>query len=436
MKKSEGVKKLRKKRCNSTKVKGLVVAILVSFTFSAVVCPCACAASMWSMTYGGTGNEIGTGETLQTSDGGYAISGDTNSSGAGGVDFWLFKTDEFGSMQWEMTYGGAQDETSGEMCQTSDGGYALAGGTYSFGVGDSDFWLVKTDSSGNMQWNNTYGGADYDFAYSIVQTSDGGYALFGVTESFGVGGEDFWLVKTDSSGNMQWNRTYGGTGNDHGTSVVQSSDGGYAVSGYTNSFGAGNTDYWLVKTDASGTMEWNNTYGGTGIDSTYQLSRTSDGGYAMAGYSTSFGGVGAYLVKTDSGGNMQWNNTYWSPSMANSLIQTFDGGFALIGFTSTGGQDIYFVKTDASGNMEWNKTYGGTGVERAYTIIQTIDGGYALTGYTTSFGAGGEDIWLVKTDEYGLIPEGLSIGVMLLLSTVASIVGIRILRKQSKWKRW
>jgi hypothetical protein len=428
------VKESNKKNRNGIKFKGLIIAMLFSFTFSAVFCSCASAASMWETTYGGEGNDIGTGETLQASDGGYAISGDTNSSGAGGVDFWLIRTDAEANMLWNKTYGGALDETSGEMCQTNDGGYALAGGTYSFGAGDSDFWLVKTDADGMSYWNETYGGTGYEYAMAVVQTLDSGYALFGVTESFGAGSQDFYLVKTDASGNMQWNKTYGGTTDDYGTSIVQTSDGGYALAGYTNSFGAGNNDFWLVKTDSSGNMLWNRTYGGTGTDNTYQLRLTSDDGYAMAGYTTSFGGFSAYLVKTDASGNMEWNGTYGSPSMANSLIQTADGGFALAGFTSTGGQDIYVAKTNASGNMEWNKTYGGTGIDRAYSIMQTDDNGYVLTGYTTSLGAGGQDIYFMKTDEDGVVPESLTIGAMVLLSTVAVIVGTRYFRKRPKWE--
>jgi predicted secreted protein len=439
MKKSEGVKKLRKKARNSTKVKGLVIAFLVSFIFSAVVYPCECAASMWSMTYGGTGNDVGIGETVQTSDGGYAVSGDTSSSGAGGVDFWLFKTDEFGNMQWNMTYGGAQDETIGEMCHTSDGGYAIAGGTYSFGAGDMDFWLVKTDSDGNMEWNKTYGGEGYDYGFSVTQASDGGYAIFGTTESFGAGGQDFYLVKTDAAGNMMWNMTYGGNGTDYGTRVIQSGD-GYAISGYTNSFGAGGNDYWLVKTDSNGIMQWNYTYGMAATnEGSYYMMQTSDGGYVLGGL-TSANSYDAYLVKTDTDGNMEWNKTYGGTGaqIGETAIQTADEGYAIVGYGFYVGKgfDSFLYKTDAAGNMMWNMTYGGNNTEIPYSIIQTSDGGYVLTGSTTSFGAGGEDVWLVKTDESGVIPEGLPIGVMLLLSTVASIVGIRILRKQSKWKRW
>jgi hypothetical protein len=438
IKKLEGVKKVRKKNYNRLKVKGLMIAILVSFTFSAVVCPCARAASMWSKTYGGTGNDAGTGETIQTSDGGFAISGDTNSSGAGGMDFWLIRTDADGNMLWNKTYGGALDEVCGDMCESSDGGYTIAGGTYSFGAGDQDFYLVKTDSSGNMQWNNTYGGTGNEWTTSVVQTFDGGYAMFGFTESFGAGDRDFYLVKTDVSGNMQWNKTYGGTGNEYdGYALVQTNDGGYTMVGSTNSFGAGNYDVWLVKTDASGNMQWNKTYGGTGIDNGHALIQTSDGGYAIPGYTTSFGGVKAYLVKTDASGNMQWNKTYSTliADLGLHVIQTADGGYAIVGWNYANGQDLTLYKTDATGNLQWNMTYGGTGIEYGFALLQTSDGGYLLTGNTDSIGAGGTDVWLVKVDEYGVIPEGLSVGVMLLLSTVAAIVGIRILHKRPKWRR-
>jgi predicted secreted protein len=231
---------------------GLIIAILVSCAVSAAVCPCARAATMWSKTYGGTDTDTGAGEIIQTSDGGYAISGDTASFGAGGTDYWLIKTDAAGNMQWNKTYGGLLDESDSAMCQTSDGGYALAGYTKSFGAGDLNFWLVKTDALGNMQWNQTYGGTGTDYGFSMVQTTDGGYAIIGYTSSFGAGGNDAWLVKTDAAGNMQWNQIYGGASNDAGWSLTQTIDGGYAIAGNTESFGAGGRDFYFAKTNESG----------------------------------------------------------------------------------------------------------------------------------------------------------------------------------------
>jgi len=428
------------KNCNRTKVKGLVIAFLVSFTLSAVVCPCECAASMWSMTYGGTGADNGWGDLFQTSDGGYVVSGDTESFGAGGTDFWLVKIDADGNMEWNMTYGGTGIDTHTFMCQTSDGGYALVGETESFGAGDKDFWLVKIDADGNMEWNMTYGGTGSETLPSLCQTSDGGYAVAGCTTSFGAGDQDGWLVKTDADGNMEWNMTYGGTSLDQTYLVFATPDGGYAMGGTTMSFGAGGLDLWLVKTDAAGNMQWNKTYGGIGIDFGMHLIQTLDGGYAILGFTLSFGvgGGDCWLVKTDSDGNMLWNKTYGETGLdcGVHVLQTVDGGYATVGWTSGNGQDAWLFKTDADGNMQWNQTYGGTEDDQGWSLIETTDGGFALAGNTYSFGAGDQDFYVVKTDELGVVPEGLTVGVMLLLSTVAAIVGIRYLHKRPKWKRW
>jgi hypothetical protein len=257
----------------------------------------------WSKTYGGNGEDIAL-DLVHTSDEGYALVGVTNSSGAGNYDFLLVKTDSSGNMQWNKTFGGPGNDVASALVQTSDGGYALAGSTNSFGAGSNDFLLVKTDSSGNMQWNRPYGGTGNDVASALVQTTDGGYALAGSTNSSGAGNYDFWLVKTDASGIMQWNETYKGANDDEAYALVQTSDGGYALAGYTYSLGAGNNDFWLVKTDASGNMEWNKAYGGTGSDWASALVQTSDGGYALAGTTYSFGSGKAdfWLVKTDASG--------------------------------------------------------------------------------------------------------------------------------------
>jgi predicted secreted protein len=199
---------------------------------------------------------------------------------------------------WSKTYGRTGEDEAYSLAQTGDGGYALAGTTDSFGAGDYDFWLVKTDASGNAQWNKTYGGIGYEWAYALVQTTDGGYALAGRTESSGPSSGDFWLVKADSNGEMQWNKTYGGTGDEWTQALVQTGDGGYALAGATSSFGAGDYDFWLVKTDVNGNAQWNKTYGATSGDIGYALVQTADGGYALAGREDG----DFWLVKTDADG--------------------------------------------------------------------------------------------------------------------------------------
>ncbi|MBA7493596.1 hypothetical protein ES702_04155 [subsurface metagenome] len=366
-------------------------------------------ATEWSQTYGGASHDAGY-SVVKTSDGGYTIAGCTESFGAGGSDCWLVKTDWTGNMQWNKTYGGALNEGTQSMIQTSDGGYTIAGHTNSFGAGGRDFWLVKTDTYGNMEWNKTYGGTSDDmctFQYCLVQTSDGGYAIGGWTKSFGAGSSDFWLIKTDAYGNMQWNQTYGDTGIEYAYSLVQTSDGGYAIAGWTNSFGAGAHDMWLVKTDADGNMEWNKTYGGTNWDEAYSVIQTSDGGYAIAGYTRSLG-VGRWdfwLVKTDSTGIEEWNQTYGDvyDDYGHCVQQTGDGGYVIGGSTqvsSVGGSfDFWLIKTDAAGNAQWNQTFGGTGRDALQSMVQTGDGGYALAGMhggPTDAEAGDYDFWLIK----------------------------------------
>jgi hypothetical protein len=363
----------------------------------------------WNKTYGGTNNdEICS--LIQTNDGGFALAGGTNSTGEGEVDFFLIKIDANGNMQWNQTYGGVSSDQVWSVVQTKDGGYALAGYTWSFGVEGCDAWLVKTDENGTVEWNQTYGGWLDDFAFSVVQTDDGGYALAGGTSSSGAGYTDFWLVKANATGAMEWNKTYGDLLDDVAYSMIQTKDGGYALAGETIRYGGSIPDFWLVKTNATGVMEWNKTYGGPQDDYATCVIQTIDGGYALAGATYSFGAVSGdfWLVKADANGDAKWNKTYGGTreDVAYSVIQADDGGYAVAGYTQSfgaGNADFWLVKTDENGKMFWNRTYGGTEEDVAYSMIQTRDKGYALAGYTYSFGAGYMDCWLVKTEiEAGL----------------------------------
>jgi len=350
-------------------------------------------------TYGIDDNHDEAHSLIQTSDGGYAMLGYTRHYEGGWLytsDFWLVKTDPAGNAEWNRTYGapGTLNRESGQsVVQTDDGGYALAGYFDNYSEpSDDDFWLVKTDSLGNMEWNQTYGGADDDWAHSVVQTSDGGYVMAGFTDSYGAGYRDVYLVKTDSTGNMEWNKTYGGAHWDLAHCVIQTSDEGYVVAGSTQSYGAGYHDVWLIKTDSTGSMQWNQTYGGTGFDRAYSVVQTSDEGYTLAGVTDSFG-AGDYdfwLVKTDSAGKMVWNQTYGGiqTEEAYSTIQTTDGGYVLTGGTTSfgaSGYDSWLVKTDSTGNMQWNQTYGEPLADLAYAVVQTVGGGYAMVGYSNYY---------------------------------------------------
>jgi hypothetical protein len=367
----------------------------------------------WSKTYGGSGYDCAY-AVIRTVDGGYAVAGETDSSGGVLSDAWLVKTDVNGVLLWNRTYGSVGTDSAQAVVQTSDGGYALGGYTSSSGSGGFDVWLVKTDGNGVLQWSRTHGGSGGDLAYSVVQTSDGGYALAGMTTSFGAGGFDLWLVKTYTDGTFQWGVTYGGAGDDYAASLVQAADDGYALAGSTDSFGAGAQDVWFVKTDANGVKQWNRTYGGDSTDGASAVIRTADGGYALAGQTASLGaGMGdAWLIKTEADGTMQWGRTYggYNGDDARGVVQTSDGGYALAGLTTSFGVgvgDAWLVKTDAEGIQQWSRTYGGPDYDMVFSVVPTADGGYALAGYTNSFGAGVYDAWLVKTEaEQGLMWVG------------------------------
>ncbi|KPJ58506.1 MAG: hypothetical protein AMJ46_14090, partial [Latescibacteria bacterium DG_63] len=258
---------------------------------------------------------------------------------------------------------------------------------------------------GDTLWTRTYGGSDNDYGYSVHETSDGGYIIAGTTKSFGAGNYDVYLLKTDASGDAVWTRTYGGGDLDYGYSAIQTADGGYAVVGRTKSFGAGNYDVYLVKTDSSGDTTWTRTYGGGDRDEGHSLQQTADGGYIIVGYNDPWGTaiMDVYLVKIDAQGGVLWTRTHGTEDnydCAFSVQQTTDGGYIVAGksdYWETNDTQVRIYKTDPDGDTLWTRTYGGSAWDEAYWVQQTTDGGYIVAGYTESFGAGNQDFYLLKT---------------------------------------
>jgi len=358
--------------------------------------------TLWTKTYGGTGADVGY-SVQQTSDGGFIIAGYTSSFGAGSNDVWLIKTDASGDTLWTRTFGGSESDVGNSVCQTAEGGYIIAGKTASFGAGSNDVWLIKTDASGDTIWTKTFGGSEGEDVSKIQRTSDNGYVILGLTTSYGEGGWDIYLIKTDASGDTLWTKAYGGSNHELGASVQQTLDNGYVITGSTGSFGAGSEDAWLIKTDASGDTLWTKTFGGSEPDRVRSIQQTDDSGYIMTGYTNSFGAGSSdvWLIKTDASGDTLWTKTFGGSEQDQgySVIQTSDGGYIITGSTKSfgaGSADVWLIRTDASGDTLWTKTFGGSEADYGPYFDQTTDQGYILAGYTKSYGMGEYDVWLIR----------------------------------------
>jgi hypothetical protein len=373
----------------------------------AVCCLAAVAsAHVFQRTYGGEIQDYGW-LVGQPWEGGYNIVGRTESYGAGDFDVWLVRTDENGDTMWTRTYGGPGYDAGRSVAQTPDNGFIVAGYTNSFGAGSYDVWLIKTDDSGDTAWTRTLGGADMDHGFSVLVASDSGYIMVGRTKSFGAGDFDVWLVRTDENGDAMWTRTYGGPNSDVGYAVQQTADRGYIMAASTQSFGAGESDVWLLRTDSLGDTVWTRVYGGPSSDYAYTALPTPDSGYVVVGYTASFGAGDwdVWLLKTDSLGDTAWTRTYGSSArdLGYSVDMTTDSGYIIVGFTGTPVTDCWLIKTDGDGDLLWSRTFGGLSGDAGCSVEQTADGGYIIGGYTSSYGAGWSDFWLIKTDSVGLL---------------------------------
>jgi len=359
----------------------------------------------WQNTIGGNMDDEMT-SIAQTADGGFicggisesGISGDKASVNKGMEDYWIIKLDALGAIEWETDIGGSGTDNLRYVRPASDGGY-ICGGESNSGItgdkteanlGDFDFWIVKLDSSGSIEWQNTIGGSGFDRLYAINPTSDGGYICGGSSNSnaspdkseSSYGLIDYWAVKLDSIGNIEWENTIGGNLTDGLFSIEQTSDGGYICGGFSWSDISGdktephigNGDYWIIKLDTAGSIVWQNTIGGAGNDVLYGVTELNNGGYICGGMSTS-------LISGDKTEHTQGANDYW------------------------------IIMIDSIGNIIWQNDIGGFGIDWLYSIDIAQDGGFICGGYSesgisgdkTTSSFGGRDYWIVKLDSTGLI---------------------------------
>jgi hypothetical protein len=411
----------------------------------------------WEETFGGDkDDELRI--VRETSDGGYImggssiskVSGDkTQKSWSDSHDFWILKTNSSAAIEWQRTIGGNDTEKLRSIEQTPDGGYILAGRTSSNASGDKtedakgfDIWVIKLNSSGDIEWQNNIGGKETDDVAAVHPTADGGYIIGGFSNSLvwgdkteaPIGGYDYWIIKLSNAGSMEWQNTIGGTLDDYLTAIEQTNDGGYILGGYSSSgisgdkieAGIGGADYWMVKLDGLGNIEWQNTIGGTGDDYLYAALQTVDGGYIIGGESLSGNtgdkteaGLGQdyWVLKLSAAGDIAWQNTIGSglSDYFRDIRQTVDGNYILAGYSggdasgdktedNIDGADYWVVKINGTGTVVWDQTVGGDGSDYLYYIQQTADGGYLLGGgsFSGAFGdkteasQGGQDYWVVK----------------------------------------
>jgi hypothetical protein len=396
----------------------------------------------WDARFGGTFSDLLTG-FIQTADDGYLLYGYSKSlaggdksqtlwGGQGDDDFWLVKLDNAGNKQWDKDLGGEFSDRLFSVKQTADGGYFLAGESISGisgdksepVIGNTDYWILKLDSLGNKIWDKDFGGSEHDYLNSCAQTSDGGFIIGGISLSpaggdktqNGWGGWDYWIIKIDSAGNKQWDRDYGGTEHDYLNALQQTADGGYVFGGYSLSDVGGDKtdpnwglyDFWIIKTDSLGNIQWDSDLGGYSNDYFNALQQTSDNGYILAGISESgpngdktqptYGGLDYWIVKLDPAGNFEWDYDYGGDDdedFFGSVQQEADGGYLLCGISysnlsgnksedNLGIEQSWIIKTDDIGGIVWDKTIFTLGHDEEGFALKNRDGCYVIANNSTS----------------------------------------------------
>lgn len=416
----------------------------------------------WSKSYGGSLQDGGDGIQI-TSDGGYVVYGFANSLDGDVVgnhsintasDAWVVKLSSNGIIEWQKALGGTAYEEATSLVETNDGGFLVAGYTGSINNGDVsgfhgnvDAWLVKLANDGTIEWQHCYGGSGEDVAGDIKPTDDGGYVFCGRSNSNdgdvsgGQGNLDYWVVKIDATGAIEWQKMMGGTAVERAEYIEQTTDGGYIITGYTSSSDGdvtgfqGNEDVWVVKLSSTGTMEWQKSLGGTGYDESFSIKQTVEGGFILAGLITStdgditgnHGSGDAWIVKLSATGVIEWQKACGGTGYdyATAINLTSDGGYIFAGNSNSGdgdvsgphgGYDFWFVKTNNTGTIEWQKMLGGSGTDQTQSkeIHETTDNGFIMTGFSESINGdlasnyGQADIWVVKLSA----PAGISSNTM------------------------
>ncbi|TYA70137.1 hypothetical protein [Seonamhaeicola marinus] len=382
-------------------------------------------------TLGGSNNESAR-SIIATSDGGYAILGYTQSSDGditnktnSSFDYWLLKFDANHALQWQQTYGGASDDRGSCLIQTQDNGFALLGSRKSTN-GFNDFWVIRTNASGHISWETSFGFSGTDEGISIIETNDNGLLLTGVLDVTASGGQgntkhnltkrhaggDYWAVKLDASGNLEWSKFFGGTFTDTPYDVVQTDDNGYILVGSSDSADTdiknnkGTYDFWVIKISETGNLVWETSFGGTQLDEARGIAKTNDGNFIIIGDTRSNdkdvgfnkGAADFWVIKISNQGDLLWEKTFGGSSFdaARAIHRTKDNGFVISGSSrsadtdleaNNGQNDAWVIKLNNQGNLEWQKSLGGADVDLAYDAIQLNDNSIVVVGESNSSNA-------------------------------------------------
>lgn len=358
----------------------------------------------YQRSFGETGDEIIYAVCETFPDSGLAFVGTTDGfTDDKNKNIYMLKTDRSGQLEWSYVYGGTDSDVARDMKPTSDGGFIVVGNSTSWGAGEKDVYLLKLDKKGDVEWSYTYGGEQYDYGFSVIQCLDGGYMVAGETSSFGRGSEGY-LIKVDALGSLQWSKTYGGSGTDFAFDLAELED-GFVFGMQTNSHGAGKFDQAVVKVDKEGVIQWYRTYGGKSDDNGFDLLKTKDGGFVLTGSTLSYGKgrEDFYLIKMDKKGDIEWGRTYGEEGFdqCQSVTET-DEGYVMCGISNSFlgleyGNDIYVVRINAKGIVKWSKTFGGDFEDYVLDISRCSDGDLILGGQSYSFnGRDDPDMYVVK----------------------------------------
>ncbi|MFL2983558.1 MAG: Ig-like domain-containing protein [Candidatus Neomarinimicrobiota bacterium] len=360
---------------------------------------------VFSKTYGAENiNEIGR-SILQNSDSSFIILGGV------GDDILLYKSDRQGNIEWEQSFGGSQMDEANHITKTTDGGYIISGTTKSYGLGGSDIWLIKTDISGSIEWNTYLGTTHDDHAGKVIETSDGGFLIIGDKHNIENGHNDIWLIKTNSQGDSLWTKTYGDEESDYGADLLAHEDGGFIILGSTESTGNGGKDIWIIKIDTDGNEEWNKTYGDGSNDMGQSIIKTYDNGFIIRYVIQSYGqgNTSVGLLRLSANGDQLWTKTIGgSNGISGSSIQRIgDDEYIMACSLFDNGEntyDAYMIKINDSGDILWDATFGAQENDHGMGIIKTLDNGFIIIGSTNNFGNGNKnssDVWIIKTNSNG-----------------------------------